>query len=88
MFTQSSKEKNWFYFFYKIFYVDDSILLNNNADFMEDNKKLLSKEFEMLNLRSFHFCLGMETLYNKELGILSIDQQRYIEENIFQRYNM
>jgi hypothetical protein len=55
---------------------------------MEDTKKLLSKEFEMLDLGSFHFCLGMEILYNKELGILSIDQQIYIEENVFQRYNM
>ncbi len=42
----------------------------------------------MLDLGSFHFCLGMEILYNKELGILSIDQQIYIEENVFQRYNM
>ncbi len=42
----------------------------------------------MLDLGSLHFCLEMEILYNKELGILSIDQQRYIEENIFQRYSM
>ncbi len=42
----------------------------------------------MLDLGSLHFCLGMEILYNKELGILSIGQQRHIEENVFQRYNM
>jgi len=71
-----------------IVYVDDSILLSNNVDLMEDSKKLLSKKFEMSNLRSFHFCLGMEILYDKELGILSINQQRYIEEKTFQRYNM
>jgi hypothetical protein len=71
-----------------IVYVDDSILLSNNVDLMEDTKKLLRKEFEMSNLRSFHFCLGMETPYDKELGILSINQQRYIEEKTFQRYNM
>jgi hypothetical protein len=55
---------------------------------MEDTKKLLSNEFEMSNLRSFHVCLGMEILYDKKLGILSINQQRYIEEKILQRYNM
>ncbi len=54
---------------------------------MEDTKKSF-KEFEMLDLGSFHFCLGMEILYDKELGILSINQQRYIEEKTFQRYNM
>jgi hypothetical protein len=43
---------------------------------------LLSKEFEILHLVSFHFCLGMEIHFNKEFGILSIDQQRYIEENV------
>ncbi len=71
-----------------IVYVDDSILLSKNVDLMEDTKKLLSKEFEMSNLRSFHFSLGMEILYDKELGILSINQRRYIEEKTFQRYNM
>jgi hypothetical protein len=55
---------------------------------MEDTKMLLSKEFEMLNLGSFHFCLEMEILYDKELGILSIDQQRYIEKNVFQIYTI
>jgi hypothetical protein len=42
----------------------------------------------MLDLGPFDFCLGKEILYNKELEILSIDQQRYIEKNVFQRYNM
>jgi hypothetical protein len=38
-----------------VVYVDDSILLNNNVDLMEDTKKVFSKEFEMSDLRSLHF---------------------------------
>ncbi len=71
-----------------VVYVDDSTLLSNNVDLMEDTKKFLSKEFEMSDLKSLHFCMGMEILYDKEHGILSINQQRYIKEKIFQRYNM
>jgi hypothetical protein len=61
-----------------IVYVHDFILLNNNVNLIESPKKLLSKKFEITNLKSLHFCLGMEILYDKELGILSTHQQRFI----------
>ncbi len=55
-------------------YVDDSILLSiKNENLMENIKKYHSKEFEMMYLKSFHFCLKMEILYDKELRILSIN---------------
>ncbi len=65
-----------------IVYVHDFIFLSNNANLMESTKKLLSKKFEMINLIYFHLCLGMEILYDKELGILSTHQQRYIQKKI------
>jgi hypothetical protein len=54
-----------------VVYVHDFILLNNNANLLESIKKFLSKKFEMIDLRSHHFCLGMEILYDKERGIIS-----------------
>jgi len=65
-----------------IVYVHDFIHLSNNAKLMGSTKKLLSKKFEMIDLRSLHFCLGMQILYVKELGILYTHQQRYIQKNI------
>jgi hypothetical protein len=65
-----------------IVYVHDFQLLSNNANLMESTKKLLSKKFEMTDLKSLHFCLGMEILYGKELGILFTHQQRYILKKI------
>jgi hypothetical protein len=37
----------------------------------------------MLDLGFFHFCLGMEILYNKELGILSIDHKDTLKKMYF-----
>jgi hypothetical protein len=65
-----------------IVYVHDFQFLNNNVNLMESTKKLLSKKFEMTDLKSFHFCLGMEILYGKELGILFTHQKRYIQKKI------
>ncbi len=65
-----------------IVYVHDFILLSNNVNLLKSTKKLLSKKFEMTNLRSFHFCLGMEIFYDKELGVLSTHQQRYNQKKI------
>jgi len=65
-----------------IVYVHDFIILSNTANLVESTKKFLSKKFEMIDLRSFHFCLGMEILYDKELGILFTHQQRYIQKKI------
>ena len=41
-------------------YVDDLIMTRNHEDKISQMKQMLSGEFEMIDLRQMHFCLGIE----------------------------
>ena len=40
-------------------YVDDSIIITNAAEQMEEVKKSLTSQFKMKGLGKLHYCLGL-----------------------------
>jgi hypothetical protein len=62
-----SKENHCVYFklignhlFYLVLYVDDMLLIGNNKEIIQDVKNQLSYKFDMKDLSSSNFILGME----------------------------
>jgi hypothetical protein len=66
-------------------YVDDLLITGSSQDEMDKLTKLLSSEFDMTNLGSLKYFLGLEFTKNKS-GIL-IHQKKYVSD-ILKRFNM
>lgn len=68
-------------------YVDDFFIFSN--DVMETNnlKDELSKIFKVKDLGVVRECLGMNVNYDKEQGILTLNQESYIDQ-ILNEFNM
>ncbi|KAL5812132.1 hypothetical protein ACOSQ3_027082 [Xanthoceras sorbifolium] len=64
-----------------ILYVDDMIMTGNSEEEIQKLKPFLAKEFEIKNLESMKYFLGMEVARSKA-GIC-INQRKYILEEVY-----
>ena len=70
-----------------LLYVDDMLMMVQDADMIQKLKRELSKMFDMKDLGSAKRILGMEILQDKKAGKLWLSQERYIERMLV-RFNM
>ena len=70
-----------------LLYVDDMLIMGQDADMIQKLKRELSKMFDMKDLGSAKRILGMEILQDKKAGKLWLSQERYIEQMLV-RFNM
>ena len=55
-------------FIYVVLYADDMLLVGNNMDVIKEVKSQLSSKFDMKDLGSANFILGMEIKRDHEIG--------------------
>lgn len=63
---------------YLLLYVDDIILASDSRILIEGIKRELINEFKIKDKGQLRYFLGLEVNYNKEEGILSLSQNRYL----------
>lgn len=68
-------------------YVDDLLILWNNSAWKTDLKNELTSKFCMKDLGKVSNILGIRIEHNKQLGTISMDQQKYTKD-ILNRFNM
>jgi len=68
-------------------FVDDTIIICNNADVLKEVKQKLNRRYEMQDQGRIHYFLGMSIKRDRENKILTIDQSLYIEK-VLQRFGM
>ena len=73
--------------FFVAIYVDDIILGGRSEDRMKEVKQELSKQFEMTDLGTLHYFLGVKVVQDLPAGTLWIGQPSYTEK-ILQRHRM
>lgn len=62
-----------------LLYVDDMLIVGQDADIIRKLKRKLSKTFDMKDLGIAKHILEMEILRDKKAGKLWLSQERYIE---------
>jgi hypothetical protein len=70
-----------------VLYVDDMLLVGNNMDFIKEVKSQLSSKFDMKDLDTANFIMGMEIKIDHANGKLWLNQRKYVE-TILKRFNM
>lgn len=70
-----------------LIYVDDIILASVEQDLIDKCKKELMEGFKMKDKGNLHYFLGLEIEYDRNKGIMRINQNRYTN-NILKRFNM
>ena len=68
------------HFLYVALYVDDMLLVGNNTNLIKEVKRQLSSKFDMKDLGSTHFMLGMKIKRGTASKKLWLSQQKYLEE--------
>ena len=68
-------------------YVDDMLLVGNNMDVIKEVKSQLSSKFDMKDLGSANFILGMDIKRDLANRKLWLNQGKYVK-TILQRFNM
>lgn len=63
---------------YLILYVDDIILMGPNLSHIELCKEMLTDEFDIKDKGELKNFLGLEISYDRDKGILKLNQKRYI----------
>ena len=61
-------------------FVDDTIIICNNADVLKEVKQKLNRRYEMQDQGRIHYFLGMSIKRDRAKKILTIDQSLYIEK--------
>ena len=64
-----------------LLYVDDMLIVGQDANMIKKLKMELLKTFDMKDLGSAKRILGMEILRDRNVGKLWLSQERYIETN-------
>ena len=68
-------------------YVDDLVIACNDEAALASIKRELGQHYEMKDLGTLHYCLGLRITRNRETRTIAIDQTRYIE-GVLERYGM
>ncbi|MDD9372396.1 MAG: reverse transcriptase domain-containing protein, partial [Acidimicrobiales bacterium] len=68
-------------------YVDDFFIFSNNSVETSNLKTKLSSEFKIKDLGEAKQCLGVRFSFDKEKGIVTLDQKQYIEQ-LLVKFNM
>jgi len=68
-------------------YVDDLVIMSEDITRVKQVKKSLTDQFEMTDLGEVKTILGLRIWRNREKGVLTIDQAKYVE-NILVKYGM
>lgn len=69
---------------YTLVYVDDVIVTDNNATFLDQFINRLNKTFSLRDLGSLHYFLGLQV--TRSNTSLTLSQQQYIQEVISKGY--
>ena len=72
---------------YVAVWVDDLIIACKNQEKLHDFKKSIAKKFKMTDLGSIQHCLGIMICYNLNNQVISIDQEKYIED-LLEKFSM
>jgi hypothetical protein len=75
------------HFIYVVLYLDDMLLVGNNMDVIKEVKLRLSSKFDMKDLGSVNFIIGMEIKRDHANYKLWLNQIKFFEM-ILQRFNM
>ena len=70
-----------------LLYVDDMLIVGQDADMIQKLKRELSKTFDMKDLFNAKRILGMEIMRDRKAGKLWLSQERYIER-MLERFNI
>lgn len=68
-------------------YVDDLLIFSNSIKLKKWVKEQLMKRFEMKDLGTASYCLGIKIERDRKNGSISLNQTQYLE-NTLNRYNM
>jgi hypothetical protein len=72
---------------YLVLYVDDMLLIGNNKEIIQDVKTQLASKFDMKDLSTSNFILGMEIKRDQKKRKLWLNQRKYVD-TILHRFNM
>lgn len=61
-------------------YVDDFFIFSNNSNETENLKVMLMSQFKIKDLGQIRQCLGMRVTYDKDVNVLTLDQEKYIDQ--------
>ncbi|KNA18313.1 hypothetical protein SOVF_071950, partial [Spinacia oleracea] len=70
-----------------LLYVDDMLIVGQDANVIQNLKKAFSKLFDMKDLGPSKKILGMEIARDRKVGKLWLSQEKYIEW-VLERFNM
>lgn len=73
--------------FYLLLYVDDLLLISDDLYEINAVKKLLSKEFEMVDLNEVKCFLGLNIERDIPNGIMRLNQKQYLI-NVLRKFEM
>lgn len=68
-------------------YVDDFFVFSNNQQETEHVISVLSSKFKIKNLGQVQQCLGMRVTVDKKLNVVTLDQEKYIDQ-LLDKFNM
>ena len=66
-------------------YVDDMIITGDADDFIKGIKRLMAQVFEMKDIESLHYCLGLEVC--RDTGQTFLTQGKYAR-NLLEKFGM
>jgi len=74
-------------FVFLVLYVDDVLLVSNEARFLQDTKNFSSKRFDIKDMGEATYVLGIKIDRDRSRGFLGLSQKVYIDK-LLKRYDM
>lgn len=68
-------------------YVDDFFIFSNDKIETENLKQILSHKFSIKDLGEVRQCLGMNVIFNKDKGYITLSQETYIDQ-LLSKFNL
>jgi hypothetical protein len=70
-----------------VLYVDDILLIGNDAEILSNVKKWLAEQFQMKDLGEASYVLGIQIIRDRKNKLLALSQASYIDK-ILARFSM